>query len=75
MVIPKSYRQKLGWDAGMELVVEETAGTLVLKAKPALKKTKSIRELGGILNESGTKAHTLEEMDEAVDKMFENWES
>jgi AbrB family looped-hinge helix DNA binding protein len=74
VVIPKAYRQKLGWEAGTELVVEEEGGQVLLKAKPAVKKTKSIRDLAGILHRPGMKAHTIEEMDEAVDKMFEDWE-
>lgn len=74
VVIPKAYRQKLGWEPGTELIIEEEAGQVLLKPKPIIKKTKSIRDLAGILHKPGMKAHTIEEMDEAVGKMFEKWE-
>lgn len=72
VVIPKAYRQKLGWEAGMELIVEESQGQLTLKAKPALKKTRSIRDVAGILHRPGMKAHTIEEMDEAISKAIKD---
>jgi AbrB family looped-hinge helix DNA binding protein len=73
VVIPKAFRQKLGWEAGTELEVCEEAGQLVLQA-PAKKKKYSIREVAGILHRPGMKASTLEEMDEAIGKAIkEKW--
>jgi AbrB family looped-hinge helix DNA binding protein len=68
VVIPKAYRQKLGWEAGTELIIEEAAGQLLLKPGPALKKTRSIRDVVGILHRSGMKAATIKEMDAAIKK-------
>jgi AbrB family looped-hinge helix DNA binding protein len=74
VVIPKAYRQKLGWVAGTELEVSEEAGQVLLKPQPSKKKKYSIRDVAGILHRPGMKASTVEEMDEAVSKMFEDWE-
>jgi len=74
VVIPKAYRQKLGWEPGMELVVEEANGQLTLKALPNPQKTRSIREVAGMLHRPGMKAHSIEEMDEAIAKAVkEKW--
>lgn len=74
VVIPKAYRQKLGWETGTELVVEEEAGQVLLRPKPAIKKTKSIREVAGILHRPGRKAITLKQMDSAIDEaLSEKW--
>lgn len=71
VVIPKAYRQKLGWGPGTELIVEEEAGQVLLKAKPILKKTRSIRDIAGVMHRPGMKAHTIKEMDQAVAKAIE----
>lgn len=74
VVIPKAYRQKLGWGPGTELVVEEEAGQVLLKPKPKTKKTKSIREVAGMLHRPGRRAITLEEMDLGIEKAIkEKW--
>ena len=70
VVIPKAYRQKLGWEPGTDLVVEEEAGQLVLK-RPTKKKSLKIRDIAGILHRPGMKAATLEEMDAAIAKAVE----
>lgn len=74
MVIPKAYRQKLGWEAGTELVVEEEAGQVLLKPKARIQKKRPLSDLVGILHEPGMKPSTIEEMDAAVAESFKNWE-
>lgn len=74
VVIPKAYRRKLGWEPGTELVVEEDCGQVLLKAEPTCIKTRSIREVAGILHQPGMKAATIEEMDAAIAKAVkEKW--
>jgi looped-hinge helix DNA binding domain, AbrB family len=74
VVIPKSYRQKLGWETGMELVIEEEAGQVTLKPKPAPQKKRPLSEFAGILHTPGRKASTVEEMDKAVADSFKDWD-
>lgn len=74
VVIPKAYRQKLGWGPGTELVVEEEGGQVLLKPKPKIRKTKSIREVAGMLHRPNMKAITLEEMDRGIEQAIkEKW--
>lgn len=74
VVIPKAYRQKLGWEPGTELVVEEEAGQVLLKPEPMIRKTKSIQEVAGMLHRPGQTAITLDEMDQAIAKATkEKW--
>ena len=39
VILPKAIRERLGWRAGTELVVEDTAEGVLLKAKPAFAPT------------------------------------
>ena len=71
VVIPKADRQKLGWEAGTELIVEEAAGQVLLKPGPATNKTRSIRDVAGILHRPEMKPATLKQMDAAIQKGFD----
>jgi len=74
VIIPKAYRQKLGWDAGTELIVEEEAGQLLLKSPSKQRKKLPISAAAGMLHRPGVKEITLEEMDTAIDKALnEKW--
>ncbi len=69
VVIPKAYRQKLGWEPGTELEVCEEAGQLYL-SKPLPKKRKQLPLSAaiGLLHRPGAKTLSLEEMDAAIDR-------
>ena len=71
VVIPKAYRQKLGWGPGTELVVEEEAGQVLLKPPSKQRKKLPISAAAGILHRPGRRAITLEEMDAAIDSALE----
>lgn len=74
VVIPKAYRQKLGWDAGTELEVCEEGGQVLLMPEPSRKKKLSIKDVAGILHRPRQKAITLEEMDLAIEAAVkEKW--
>jgi AbrB family looped-hinge helix DNA binding protein len=67
VVIPKAYRQKLGWEAGTELEVSEEAGQIYL-TKPAPQKRKQLPLSAaiGLLKRPGAKTLSLEAMDAAI---------
>jgi len=69
VVIPKAYRQKLGWEPGTELIVEEEAGQVLLaKPKQSKRQKLPLSAIAGILHRPGRKAISLEEMDQAITK-------
>lgn len=74
VVIPKAYRQKLGWATGTELIVEEEAGQVLLKSPLMTHKKLPLSAAAGMLHRPGRKAITLEEMDTAIDDALnEKW--
>lgn len=64
LILPKSIRQRLRWNAGTRLVVEDTAEGVVLKAAPIFDQA-SPEEVFGSLKVSGP-PKTLEQMDAGV---------
>lgn len=69
VVIPKAYRQKLGWEPGTELIVEEEAGQVVLtRPKQAKRKQLPLSAAIGLLHRQGDKTLTLDDMDAAIQK-------
>lgn len=73
VVIPKIYRQKLGWASGTELTVEEENGQLVLKPKSAIREKQPLSNIVGMLHKPGMKASSIEEMNDAVADSFKDW--
>ncbi|MGB0745014.1 MAG: AbrB/MazE/SpoVT family DNA-binding domain-containing protein [Opitutales bacterium] len=69
VVIPKAYRQKLGWEPGTELMVEEEAGQVYLtKPHQEKRKTLPLSAAIGLLHRPGNKTLTVEDMEAAIDK-------
>lgn len=64
VILPKPIRQALQWDAGTELVVENTGDGVLLKAKSPFAPTKP-SEVFGMLHYRG-KPKTIDEMNAAV---------
>ncbi len=64
VILPKAIRQRLQWDAGTRLVVEETAEGVLLKPAPVFPRTKP-EEVFGSLPYSG-RPKTIEEMNAAI---------
>lgn len=69
VVIPKAYRQKLGWEPGTELEVCEEAGQVFL-TRPAQEKRKQLPLSAaiGLLHRPGAKTLSLKEMELAIDQ-------
>lgn len=68
VVIPKAYRQKLGWENGTTLEVNEEAGQLVLSKPKQKGKTVSIESLAGRLHRPEATPISLQEMEDAITK-------
>ena len=68
VVIPKAYRQKLGWESGTDLVVHEEAGQLVLSQPKQKGKTVPIDALAGRLHRAGAAPISLQAMEDAITK-------
>jgi AbrB family looped-hinge helix DNA binding protein len=66
VVIPKAYRQKLGWESGTELEVHEEAGQLVLRKPATQRKKLPLSAVAGRMHRPGAKTVTLAEMEQAV---------
>ncbi len=64
VILPSAIRQRRGWQAGMRLIVEETADGVLLKPEPVFKSTRP-DEVFGVLPSRG-KAKTLEDMEAGV---------
>jgi AbrB family looped-hinge helix DNA binding protein len=64
VILPKAIRERRNWPAGTELLVEDTAEGVVLKAKPLFKPTKS-KDVFGMLKYKGS-AKSIEDMDAAI---------
>ena len=64
VVIPKRLRFALGWQAGQELVLEETQDGVLLRPTQQLRET-TLEEVAGCLHHKGP-AKSLEEMEKAI---------
>ena len=64
VILPKAIRDKLRWDAGTRLIVENREGGVLLSAAPLFAAT-DVDAVFGSLAFAG-KAKTIEEMDAAV---------
>lgn len=72
VIIPKSLRSALHWEAGMELLVVDTGEGILLKPKPPFAQT-TLDEVAGCLAYTGD-SKSLEEMDAAISKgIREEW--
>lgn len=67
VILPKAIRDKRKWTAGTELMVEETAEGVLLKAAPCFAPTK-VEDVAGMLRSRGriNRVVSIEEMNEAV---------
>ena len=68
VVIPKAYRQKLGWENGTALEVHEEAGQLVLSKPRKNGRTVSIDALAGRLHRPAAAPISLQAMEDAITK-------
>ena len=75
VVIPKAYRQKLGWETGTDLEVHEEAGQLVLKPAKKAGETEKLPLSAaiGLLHRPKAKTLTLEEMNAAIAEEVKNF--
>lgn len=64
VILPKAIRERRHWQAGTELLVEETKDGVLLKAKPVFPRT-TFEDVRGMLKYKGP-PKTLEEMDAAI---------
>ena len=64
VILPMAVRQRLNWDTGARLLVEETADGVLLRPAPAFAETAS-KDVFGLLRTSAP-AKTLAEMDAGV---------
>ncbi len=68
VIIPKAVRDKKGWQAGEELIVEDRPDGVLLKRQSPFKPT-TLDEVIGIAGYKGP-PKTIEDMNAAVDEMF-----
>lgn len=64
VILPKAVRERLRWEPGVRLVVEETEGGVVIKREKPFPPT-TIDEVFGILKYDGPPI-TIEEMDAGI---------
>ena len=64
VILPKMIRERRHWPAGTELVVEDTADGVLLKAKPVFAPTRP-QDVFGSLRYDGP-AKSIAEMDAAI---------
>lgn len=64
VILPKSVRTRRGWTPGTELIVEEAADGVLLKAKPVFKATRPAEVYGSLRYEGAPKS--VEEMNAAI---------
>ena len=64
VILPKAIRQRLGWKAGVRLVVEERPEGVLLRPEPLFPPTK-VEDVCGMLKYDGPPV-TIEEMDAGV---------
>ena len=73
LILPKAIRDRHGWSAGVELVVEYRADGVYLRAR-AEEPTSRYDEVRGSLGPV-TRRHTIEDMNQAVlDEARRRWE-
>jgi len=64
LIIPKEIRERHGWTAGMELVIEDHGNSVVLRRAEDLPVT-TLEDLVGCAGYTGP-SHSLEEMEAAI---------
>ncbi len=64
VILPKAIRLKRNWNAGTELIVEDTPEDVLLKPAALFPPTR-VEDVFGMLNYKG-KPKTIEEMDAAI---------
>jgi AbrB family looped-hinge helix DNA binding protein len=64
VILPKAIRQRLDWDAGTKLLVEQTPEGVLLRQAPAFAATRREAVFGLLPHRGAPKS--LEEMDAAV---------
>ncbi len=64
LILPKAIRQRLRWNAGTRLIVEDTGDGVVLKPAPIFDPASPDEVFGSLKVSGGPK--TLEEMDAGV---------
>lgn len=64
VILPKTIRQKRRWEAGTQLIVEDTTEGVLLKAAPAFKPTKPEDVFGSLPYRGQPK--TLKQMEAGV---------
>lgn len=64
VVLPKSIRRRLHWEAGAALVIEDTPEGVLLKQAPLFPPTR-VEDVSGMLKYRGA-PKTIEEMDAGV---------
>ncbi|HEY2660908.1 MAG TPA: AbrB/MazE/SpoVT family DNA-binding domain-containing protein [Caulobacteraceae bacterium] len=64
VILPKAVRQSRNWNAGTQLIVEETEEGVLLKLAPLFAETRT-EDVFGLLKTSGP-PKTIEDMDAAV---------
>lgn len=64
LILPKAIRQRRHWDAGTELIVEDTPDGVLLKAAPLFAPTRMDEVFGSLPFDGPPK--TLEEMDAGI---------
>ncbi|HEX7324593.1 MAG TPA: AbrB/MazE/SpoVT family DNA-binding domain-containing protein [Rhodanobacteraceae bacterium] len=66
VVLPAAVRKRLGWDAGTQLVVEETPQGVLLKGKSLFGPPTRPEDVFGMLKYNGPPV-SIEEMDKAIE--------
>lgn len=64
LIIPKEIRQRHGWHAGTEIVIEDHSSYVVLRSVPQVQET-SLEDLVGCTGYRGPR-RSLEEMEEGI---------
>lgn len=64
VIIPKTFRTSHSWEAGLELIVTEMAGGVLLRPKAPFEET-TLAQVAGLLKVAG-KARSQEEIDAAM---------
>lgn len=73
VIIPKAVRDKKGWQAGEELIVEDRPDGVLLKRRSPFKPT-TLDEVIGIAGYKGP-PKTIEDMERGIDEALrERWE-
>ena len=66
VVLPKGVRDAHGWTPGVEFVVENTAGGVLLRPKSD-KRSGRVAELAGMLKRTGRRPVSLKAMNAAIE--------